>query len=156
MSAAKASAACTASLTVEQLDEVARKLSSRAHPDDRDDIRQEIWLKYLRYPPRTFGGAFVIGRHVVASFYRRRQLEQRFFCGIPEGVDDESGEDWLPQFSYDDGPIFTLIALGELRDAAPKEFASFLRLWCDRRRILPPLARVHLHRLRKRIIRRAT
>ena len=166
MSAAKASAASTASLTVEQLDEVARKLSSRAHPDDRDDLRQEIWLKYLRYPPRTFGGAFVIGRHVVASFYRGRQREQRYFRCFPEGPrsgnfgiwrtgDDENASDWVPELSYDDSHIFTLIALNELRAAAPKEFARFLWLWSTGGMTIPMLTRVHLHRLRKRIIRRA-
>src|SRR5450759_5426726 len=57
-------------LTFEQLDIIAREVAATAPVWQRWDVYQEGWLRFLRYPPRTFGGAHLMARHARNDLWR--------------------------------------------------------------------------------------
>lgn len=44
-----------------------------------DDLRQDIWVKFLRYKPKTTTGAWKMAHCVAIDFARRAQTRQRLY-----------------------------------------------------------------------------
>lgn len=72
-----------------QLEEIARKVARQATGLDADDLRQDIWERWLRYPPNTFGHAWVIARNVRNTLWRRELVRRHpsFDAMLEDGIE---------------------------------------------------------------------
>lgn len=57
------------------LNRAARIVAAKAPALLRRDAYQEAWLRFLRYGPLTFGGAYLIGRHAMLDLLRRERKQ---------------------------------------------------------------------------------
>jgi len=55
------------------LDEIARRVAASVCSLWRDDVRQDAWLRFLRYQPQTRLGAWLMARSARDSFLRRQR-----------------------------------------------------------------------------------
>jgi hypothetical protein len=59
-------------LTFAQLDRAARMIAHTAPPDDREDVYQDAWVMFLRWPPRFMGHAVTMARNARNAIWRKR------------------------------------------------------------------------------------
>jgi hypothetical protein len=58
------------------LDRAARIGASTAPVEDRWDVYQDAWVKFLRWPPRNFGAAVTMTLHARDTLWRRNKYRQ--------------------------------------------------------------------------------
>lgn len=63
----------TVTIPLADLDGVAHTVAAQSRGLDFDDVKQDVWERYLRCPPRTIGGAWVIARNVRNTLWRRER-----------------------------------------------------------------------------------
>jgi len=132
-------------LTFEQLDIIAREVAATAPVWQRWDVYQEGWLRFLRYPPRTFGGAHLMARHARNDLWRG---ERRHAHTDIDDVPDEALHDGGDDPTTDTAIVRALIA------AVPLEIAR-IAIASERGAKPEPAGvcvrdRVRLHRWRKK------
>lgn len=68
-----------------RLDSIARAVAFRSVGLEMDDVYQEIWLMFLRYPPRYETAAFRMARHARIAVWRKERswyrLKERLLAG---------------------------------------------------------------------------
>ena len=71
------------------LSRIARKVVSKVVPDLRDDTYQEIWLKFLRWPPPTRSYAWRAATSARNSLWRKEKAWWRLRDEGPESLNGE-------------------------------------------------------------------
>ncbi len=72
-------------LTFEELDKAARMIARTAPLDDQDDVYQDAWERFLKYPPQKIDGARMMARCARDDLWRlqrkRRhdQISEEYF-----------------------------------------------------------------------------
>ena len=67
-----------------ELSRIALTVVSRVDPDLRDDTHQELWLKFLRWPPRTLSYAWSAANSARDSFWRKERTWRQLRDEGPE------------------------------------------------------------------------
>jgi DNA-directed RNA polymerase specialized sigma24 family protein len=75
----------------------------------RQDVYQDAFVKFLRYPPLTFGGAFLMAKHAMFSLMRRERY--RLHTELVDVIEEVDAPDNL---------------LAELRRICPAETEALL------------------------------
>lgn len=65
--------------------EAAAGIAAATVPDFRDDCRQEAWVRFLRYKPRTVGGARLMAFSARNDLLRRERKQRRLLERLAAG-----------------------------------------------------------------------
>jgi hypothetical protein len=131
-------------LSFEELDIIAREVAATAPGWQRWDVYQECWLRFLRYPPRTFGGAHLMSRHARNDLWRsERRHTHTDIDDVPDEALHDGGDDPTTDTAITRTQLATVpreivrIAIASERGAKPDPAGVCVR------------DRVRLHRWRK-------
>lgn len=72
-------------MSFEELD-AAAKVAAATVPDWRHDVRQEAWVKFLRYRPRTRGGAMMMAFSARNDLLRKERTQRLLPALIAAGI----------------------------------------------------------------------
>ena len=63
---------------------IARTVAAQSPTLDLDDVHQSVWEKWLRYPPTSIKGAWLIARSARDSLWRKEHALRRRTEGLQE------------------------------------------------------------------------
>jgi DNA-directed RNA polymerase specialized sigma24 family protein len=125
------------------LDKIARSVALGCDPEDRQDVYQQIFLKFLRYKPRSRKGANIMAYSARTSYFMRETRRDHARLAdvyATPSVDTDARLDLIHLIQHYPHEMLSLLRYatrGERR-ATPRERVQVARLRAKLRVAVPP------------------